>query len=203
MNRKTGMIASLVTLGAVAAFAVGMAAGSEFTSFLASMFIAWGFVPLVCTFEVVGRRESKALGKTAVAFASIYAVLIMLVYFAQLTTVRTTNLGTQAAQLLDYGKFGLFFSYDLLGYAFMALATFCIAFTVELKTKADKWLKGLLLVHGVFAITCVVFPMLGIFSAGATGSSSIGTIILEFWCAYFIPVSILSYVHFRRLARDS
>jgi hypothetical protein len=202
MNRKTGMIASLVTLTAVVAFAVGMVVGSLFTDFLSCLFIAWGFVPMICTFAAVGRKETTALGKTAVAFSVVYAVLIMLVYFAQLTTVRMEVLNTQAAQLLDYGKFGLFFNYDLLGYAFMALATFCIAFAVDTKTKADRWLKGLLFVHGIFAVSCTVFPILGLFSGAPSGSAATGTFILEFWCAYFVPVCVLSFLHFKRLPQD-
>ncbi|SHH55644.1 hypothetical protein SAMN02745823_00279 [Sporobacter termitidis DSM 10068] len=198
MNKKTGMLAALVTLAAVAAFALGMAFGSSFVSFLASMFIAWGFVPLVCAFAAFGGRETSAVSKTAVAFASVYAVLIMLVYFAQLTTVRMGTLAGQAALLLDYANFGLMFNYDLLGYAFMALATFFIAFAVQVKTTADRWLKGLLLAHGVFAVSCVVIPMLGVFGGANAGGALMGTLILEFWCAYFIPVCILSFVHFKR-----
>jgi hypothetical protein len=210
MNRKMGMAASLVTLAAVVAFALSMLFGCDASSYLSSMFIAWGFVPMICAFAAVGRPDAKAAGMTAAAFASVYAVFIMLVYFAQLTTVRLAGLSAEAAQLLDYSKYGLLFNYDLLGYAFMALATFFIALTVEIKTTGDKWLKGLLFIHGIFAVTCVVMPILGIFGgsgsaeavAGGAGADMafIGVLILEFWCAYFTPVCILSFLHFKRLS---
>ena len=64
--------------------------------------------------------------------------------------------------------------------------------------KADRWLKYLLLVHGVFAIGCFVMPMLGLFTAGMAGGDWIGTAILLFWCAYFAPIGVLSIIHFSK-----
>jgi hypothetical protein len=192
------MAASAVTLLGVLGFAVSMVFGFDFGSFLTCIFIALGFVPMICAFAAFVGKEAKAPGYAAMAFAAVYAVLIVIVYFTQLTTVRLSLLSPQAAALLDYGNYGLMFNLDLLGYAFMALATFFIGLTIKAETKADKWLKALLLIHGVFAVTCFVMPMLGIFAPGMTGGDLIGTLVLEFWCAYFTPVCILAYVHFRR-----
>lgn len=196
MNKKLGIIASAVTLLGVIGFALSMLFGAEYLSYLSSMFIAWGFVPMICAFAATGRADTKAAGYTAVAFAAVYAVFIMLVYFTQLTAVRLSVLPPQAEQILDYTKFGLFFSLDLLGYGFMALATFFAALTVMAETQGDKWLRGLLAGHGLFAVACVIMPMLGLFSADTAGADLIGVLILEFWCVYFIPVSILAWRHF-------
>jgi hypothetical protein len=46
MNKKIGMYASLVTLAAVVVFAVSMIVGDSTVSYLASMMIAWGFIPM-------------------------------------------------------------------------------------------------------------------------------------------------------------
>ncbi len=89
---------------------------------------------------------------------------------------------------------GLLFNYDLLGYAVMSLSTFFAGLTVKPQTKTDKWLKYLLMVHGVFFISCLVFPMLGLFKADSP--AWIGVAVLEFWCLYFCPISILSFLHF-------
>lgn len=199
MNRKIGLYSSIITLAAVLGFALSMIIGSDFGSYISSMFIAWGFVPMICSFASYSEKETKALSYTAIAFASVYTVLIMLVYFAQLTAVRLSQLTQQAAQILDYRKFGLFFSYDLLGYAFMALATFFIAFSIHATTKSDKWLKALLMIHGIFAVSCVIIPILGLFNADMKGGDLFGVLVLEVWCAYFAPVCILSYLHFKKL----
>lgn len=197
MNRKMGMISSIVTLTAVLGFALSMILGSDSGSYLSSMFIAWGFVPLICSFAALGGKDTKAVRYTAIAFAAVYTVLIMLVYFAQLTVMRLSYLNEQAAQILDYQNFGLFFSYDLLGYAFMSLATFFIGLSIHASTAADRWLRALLMIHGIFAITCVVMPILGVFKPGMVGGDLTGVFVLEFWCAYFTPICILSYLHFR------
>lgn len=203
MNRKLGMVSSIITLMAVLCFALSMILGNNTGSYIASMFIAWGFVPMICSFASKNEKQTKAFGYTSVAFSAVYAVFIMIVYFAQITTVNSGELTEQAGQLLDYNKFGLFFAYNLLGYAFMALSTFFIAFTISPQNKIDKWLKALLLIHGVFAVSCVIMPMLGIFKPEMAGGDLIGILVLEFWCAYFIPVCILAFIHFKRNRRNN
>ena len=197
MNRKFGMVSSLVTLLAVASFALSMLVNSDAGSYIDSMFIAWGYVPMACAFAARAKEESRAAALTGVAFAAVYGVLIAVVYFAQLTAVRLSPLSQEALSLLDYSRFGLFFSLDLLGYGFMALSTFFLGLTFRPEGRADRWLRGLLMVHGVFAVTCFVFPMLGIFKPGMPGSDLVGVLVLEFWCAYFLPVCVLAYRHFR------
>ena len=56
----------------------------------------------------------SVLGYIAVAFSAVYTTIILLVYFAQLTTVRFNDLTQQAAALLDFQQCGLLFNYDLL-----------------------------------------------------------------------------------------
>ncbi|CFX70469.1 Uncharacterized [Syntrophomonas zehnderi OL-4] len=196
MDKKAGMYAALLTLAGVLGFALSMITASSFGNYLASMLIAWGFVPMICSFAAYSKKGAKAISYTAIAFATVYVTLIMMVYFAQLTTVRLEVLNEQTKRILDYTEFGLFFNYNLLGYAFMALATFFIGWTVNAQKNRDKWLKGLLLAHGIFAFICVI-PLLGVFHPNMQGGEWIGILILELWCLYFTPVCILSYLHFK------
>ncbi len=129
-----------------------MFAGSDTGSYVSSLGISWGFVPMICAFASLSNRKAKAAAYTAIAFAAIYGVLIAVVYFAQITTVRISALSDEANALLNYAQFGLFFNYDLLGYGFMALSTFFVSFTLTPADRGDKWLKWLLCIHGVFAI---------------------------------------------------
>ena len=91
-------------------------------------------------------------------------MLIMLVYFARLTTVNSEQLTEQAAKLIDFSKVGLIFNYDLLDYIIMALATFFIGLSMNAKNKTEKWLKALMMIHGVFFLSCTFMPMTGMFS---------------------------------------
>ena len=202
MNRKISMIAPLVNAIAVTGFALSMLIGSNFGSYLSSIFIAFSFVPMICSYAFYSKKETKLAGIVAIGFAVVYATLISLVYFAQMTTVRTGGLTSQAVSLLDFQQFGLFFNYDLLGYALMALSSFFAGLTICVKSKADKWLKALLLIHGVFFITCFIFPMLGLFTTDMAGAEWISTAVLEFWCVYFIPISVLSFLHFSKCGNE-
>ncbi|MCL2376177.1 MAG: hypothetical protein FWC76_02155 [Defluviitaleaceae bacterium] len=198
MTKKIGKLSAIVNFCAVAAFALCLLTGFLFGSYLTSMFIAFSFVPMICAFAAHSKLEAKAFGNTAMIFGGMYATFILLVYFVQVTTVRIEGLGAQAMSLLDYTNFGMFFNLNLLGYGLMSLSTFFIAFTIDASTKADRWLKNLMMIHGVFAITCFVMPMLGVFYRDVQMSEAVGALILGFWCAYFMPVGILSYNYFKR-----
>ena len=194
MNKKIGMYSSGVNFIAVICFAVSMLFGFDFGSYFFSMFIAFSFVAMICGYAHFAERDVKLAGFVSVAFSIIYATIILFVYFAQLTTVRLNDLTHQAAALLDFQQCGLLFNYDLLGYGVMSLAALFTGLTIKSQTKADKWLKYLLMVHGVFFISCLIVPMLGVFKADQP--TWIGIAVLEFWCLYFCPVSILSFLHF-------
>jgi hypothetical protein len=196
VNRKIGMVGSVITLVSVLAFAISMLFASSFVSYLSSFFISWGFVLMISAFASYGKGETKAAGYAALAFSAVYALLACLVYFTQMTTVRLTALEGQLRDILDYSSMGLFFNLDLLGYAFMALATFLISFTIASGKPAQTWLKGLLMVHGVFAITCVLAPILNTFKQASSADGLSGVAVLLFWCLYFVPVCILAYHYF-------
>ena len=129
MNRRIARTASLVNLTAVVCFALSMLLGFDFGSYFSSMFIAFSFVPMACAFAHFSGEKAKLAGLTAVGFSAVYAAVVLLIYFAQLTTVRMDALTEQAAVLLDFQRFGLLFNYDLLGYGLMALSTFFAGLT--------------------------------------------------------------------------
>lgn len=134
------------------------------------------------------------------AFACLYGVFINLVYFTQLTTVANKTASTEVLKILSYQSLGsLMFNLDLFGYGMMAISTLLIGIAINPKNKSDKWLKALLMIHGIFAPGRVIMPMLNIFNShmGASGDF-IGIIVLLIWCIYFIPIGILSIVHFKK-----
>ncbi len=204
MNHLTGKVGASVTGLAVLAFAVSMIVGlfydTLFVSCFASIFIAAGFIPFICSVYVVCKKaEHRAAGLSGIAFAVVYVTIIFLVYYAECTTVRMNSaLSEETLSIISYGYLGsLFFNYDLLGYAFMGLSTFLISFTVCPQSKGDKVFKWMLGLHGLFFIPCLVVPLFPVFTKG-TGNIA-GTILLEIWCAYFLPVCILGFRYFQRM----
>jgi hypothetical protein len=205
MNKKMGIYSSIFTFLAVFAFLFCMLLGillkndniGKYGSYFSSIFIAIGYISLVCSYLTFTNNENRYTGYIALAFSIIYGSLITIVYFAQLTTIRLYDFSEEIIELLDYSKYGLFFNYNLLGYAFMALSTFFIGIKLETKNKQENMLKYLLCIHGIFAISCFIMPITGIFNPNLSGIDIIGTSILLFWCIYFMPICILSYKYFK------
>ena len=163
------------------------------------MVLPLGYIMMAMGFQYESRESRRVPANIGAAFGVIYAVLVLLVYFAQTTTVRWGNLNEQAARILDFQRGGLLFYYDLLGYGMMALSTFFIGLSISPSSRADKWLKYLMMVHGVFFISCLILPMTGMFAGMADGGAGNGgTTALLCWCAYFLPIGVLSYQHFQK-----
>ena len=197
MNKLIPKIGAAIVTITVFLFAVFLIVDFPFGYYLVCMFLPIGYIIMAAGFHHESPEGQRVSANIGMIFSAIYAVLIFLVYFAQTTTVRLENLNEQAANLLDYGQGGLLFNYDLLGYGMMALSTFFIGLSIKAESKPDKWLKYLMMIHGVFFISCFIMPMTGAFTNMGTGDNgSGGTIALLFWCAYFLPIGILSYRHF-------
>lgn len=198
MDRKIGMIASAVVCISVALFAVFMLLGLSDAAYTVCIFLACGYIAMACVYGSYAAKETQAAKYIGMVFAALYAVFVMAVYYAQVTTVRQYALSEQAEYLLDYERFGLFFAYDLFGYGMLAVSTFFIALTITPQKRETKILKALLLIHGVFCVVCFI-PALGVFSPDMAGGNMIGIAVLEVWCLYFLPISILSYRHFKHI----
>ncbi|MBR3116668.1 MAG: hypothetical protein IKF36_02195 [Bacilli bacterium] len=197
MNKKLGMIGSIINAITVLLFAIFLLIDFKFGYFFVCILLSISFIMMIASLENECTEKNKVAGKIALILAGVYSTLIMIVYFTQCTSVLNDNLSKEALKVLDYSSMGLMFNLDLLGYAIMALSTFFIGLTINVKNKYDKILKYLLLIHGVFFLSCLIMPMTGIF-ANSDGSTSMGGVMaLEIWCLYFLPISILSYIHFK------
>ena len=197
MNRLISRTGAAIVAATVFLFAVCMITGFLFGSYLGCMLLPIGYIMMAAGFQQECPAERRVAANLGMIFAAIYAVLILLVYFAQTTSVRMDGLNEQALRILDYQRGGLLFNYDLLGYGMMALSTFFIGLSIRADCRADSWLKGLMLLHGIFFIACFVMPMTGAFTAMADGNTGNGgTVALLFWCAWFFPIGVLAYRHF-------
>lgn len=204
MNSKIGKYGTLLTGICVFVFAISMILSLisknswTFLSYFSCMFLAIGYVMFACSIYSLNKNnDKKSLGIIGVAFSIIYCVLIFLVYYAQCTTVNlNSSLSNESLSIIDFSKLGsLFFNYDLLGYGIMALSTFFLSFIVDTENNKNKILQKLLRIHGIFFPSCFIVPMFPIFNAN-TGNV-VGTILLEIWCVYFLPICILGYKYFK------
>ena len=197
MNQLISKIGAVIVAVTVFLFAVCLIVDFLFGSYLVCMLLPIGYIMMVAGFHHECREAQRVPANIGLVFSAIYAVLIFLVYFAQTTSVRLEDLNDQAIRILNYQRGGLLFNYDLLGYGMMALSTFFVGLSIKADSRSDKWLKYLMMIHGIFFIGCFVMPMTGVFTSMATGEAgSGGTIALIAWCAYFLPIGILAYRHF-------
>ena len=165
--------------------------------FCVCLILPIGFIMMTAGIQNECEGDRKVAANIGLILAAVYATIIMLVYFAQLTTVNNEQLNEQAAKLLAFDKYGLIFNYDLLGYGVMALSTFFTGLSMKPMNKTDQWLRALLMIHGVFYFSCTFMPMTGMFARISSGGDGIGgRLALVAWCVYFLPVGILSLLHF-------
>ena len=199
MNKIICKIGAAVVTITVFLFAICLIADLPFVSYLVCMFLPLGYIMMAVGFQYESCEERKVSASVGVVIAVIYAVMVLLVYYAQTTSVQLGGLNEQAVRILDFQRGGLLFNYDLLGYGMMALSTLFIGLSITPSSKADKWLKYLMILHGVFFIGCFIMPMTGVFTSmerGETGNG--GTIALLCWCVYFLPIGVFAYKHFQK-----
>ena len=140
-------------------FALFLIINYSMGSFFVCIILPLGFIMMTAGLHNECESDRKVAADTGMVLAGVYCVFIMLVYFTQLTTVKNEPLNEQANNLLSMGKCGLIFNYDLLGHGIMALSTFFTWLSMKAKNKADKWLKALMMIHGVFYFSCTFMPM--------------------------------------------
>jgi len=197
MNKMISKAGSAIVTVTVFLFAIFLIINYSMGSFFVCLILPIGFIIMTAGLHNECESDRKVAAHIGLILAAVYATFIMLVYFAQLTTVNNEQLNEQAAKLLAFDKYGLIFNYDLLGYGVMALSTFFTGLSMKPKNKMDKWLRALLMIHGVFYFSCTFMPITGIFARMSSGGNGIGgRLALVAWCVYFLPIGILSFLHF-------
>lgn len=203
MNRKIGLISSIVMSAAVAIFLICLMialfyknAFTENLSFGVCTVLSWSWVAAACVYSCYADKENLSAAKIGVAVSAIYSAIISVVYFTQLTTVLHKSADENILKVFSFSSAGSWlFNLDLLGYGLLSISTFFVGLTVRAKDKSDKALKLLLLLHGVFFV-CMFVPILPL---PATNQGNGGTIALICWCLFFLPVCVLSALHFKNL----
>jgi len=118
-----------------------------------SLLLGSAFLILTAALHQVAPVERRAFSQAALGFATVYATLISMVYFTQLTLVAPRMAAHDVAGIepflfVPYRTF--LFAVDLLGYSMMSLATLFSAFALPVgpharKARAAMIANGLLL----------------------------------------------------------
>ena len=198
LNKMISKVGSAIVTVTVFLFAVFLMINFSMGSYFVCLILPIGFIMMTAGIQNECEGDHKVAANIGLILAAVYGTFIMLVYFSQLTTVNNEQLNEQAAKLLEFGKFGLIFNYDLLGYGVMALSTFFTGLSMKPKNKVGSWLRTLMMIHGVFYFSCTFMPITGMFVRVSSGGDGIGgRLALVAWCVYFLPIGILSFFHFK------
>ena len=197
LNKMISKVGSAIVTVTVFLFAFFLIIDFSLGGYFVCLILPVGFIMMTAGLHNECECDRKVAANIGLILAAVYGTFIMLVYFSQLTTVNNEQLNEQAAKLLEFDKYGLIFNYDLLGYGVMALSTFFTGLSMKPKNKMDKWLRALMMIHGVFYFSCTFMPITGVFVNMSSGGNGIGgRLALVVWCVYFMPIGILSFLHF-------
>jgi hypothetical protein len=128
---------------------------------LPSLLLASAFVITMAALHSFAPAGKNALSRAALAFATMYATLVSLVYFVQLTLVAPRMVagdmtGIEFLRFVPYRSF--LFAVDLLGYSFMSVSTLLGAFALP-EFRQNRWAKALMAANGLL-LPFVAFQML-------------------------------------------
>jgi hypothetical protein len=140
-----------------------------FWMFLPSELLSVSFVILMCCLYFYAKDEMKLWAMIGLVFGIIYAVLVNIVYFVELSVVIPAILSGQSGkvELLLPGPNSFMISLDALGYAFMSLSTL-FAYKIFKGGVLEKWIGWSMLANGALApviLLALFYPVMMIFGA--------------------------------------
>lgn len=126
---------------------------------LDTLLTAFGLVILMSCVAQAAALKKKVLGFTGLAFTILFAAVVCINRFVQLTIVRQGLLMGDTSGLdrfLPYGPRSIFFALEMLGWGgFLSIAALFIApiFTAR---KLERWIAGLFVTYGVLGTTSLL-----------------------------------------------
>lgn len=178
---------------------------TDMISYIVCFFLAPTFVMMIAGVYFYSDSQNKIWSLIALSFAIMYAVMCTSAYYIQIAVVRTNSLGvsSDAMELFIFKPGSAIFAIDMLGYVFLALSTLVLAplFKDNKKSKLKKALRVMLIIHGLFFISTLIFPVIGFQESASTSQSSdiFGGLALLFWCVLFVPIPIMFAKLFKQL----
>jgi hypothetical protein len=152
---------------------------------------AVGLVILMACIAEAAPAEKKVLGIIGLAFTILFAAVVCINRFVQLTLIRQSFQLNDIAGLdrfLPYGARSVFFALEMLGWGvFLSLAAFSIA-PLFSRGRLERCIAGMFLTYGVLGITSILgyafgspIVMLGFVAWGPILGIAILFVGIRFW----------------------
>lgn len=152
---------------------------------------AIGLVILMAWIAQAARPEKKVLGVIGLAFTILFAAVVCINRFTQLTIIRQGFLLADTAGLdrfLPYGSRSVFFALEMLGWGgFLSLAAFSVA-PLFGAARLERWIAAMFITYGVLGMTSVLgyvlaspIVMVGFLAWGPVLGVGIVLLGFQFW----------------------
>jgi hypothetical protein len=159
-----------------------------------TLLTAIGLVILMACVVEYAVPEKKVLAVTALAFTVLFATVVSMNRFTQLTVIRQSFLLVDTADLdrfLPYGSRSVFFALEMLGWGgFLSLATFFAA-PVFTQGRLACWILVCFTAYGILGITSVLgyafgspIVMVGFLAWGPVLGAAVILLGILFWQNY-------------------
>ena len=106
MNRQIPRIGAAIVCAMVFLFAVCLIVDFSFGAYFVCMLLPLGYIMMAAGFQHEAEEDRKVAANVGLVFSAVYVTLILLVYFAQTTSVRLDGLGDGALRVLDFRRGG-------------------------------------------------------------------------------------------------
>jgi hypothetical protein len=151
------ILAGITSTGALAALEPASTAALE--SGIVTLLTAFGLVILMTCIAEAAPPEKKVLGMLSLAFTILFAAVIGINRFTQLTVVRQSYMAADTAGLdrfLPYGSHSVFFALEMLGWGgFLSAASFSVA-PIFSAGRLERWIAGMFIAYGILGTISVV-----------------------------------------------
>jgi hypothetical protein len=192
MNKKVGMYASIITFLGALCFSINIPLFLLFYNntfrignHLSCIFIALGFIAMICSYVAFIKDENKSVGLISLAFSIIYVIVIVILSIINIGIIpdRYSNLSNEIKDIL--------YNLEILGYTFMAMSSFFIGIKLETKNKKELFLKLLLCFQIVFSIIWFISLVNFVYHENML------LLMFEIWCLYTVLICIFSFLYFK------
>lgn len=196
MNKKIGIISSLVSILSLVLFVVFLTL-NESSSYHASLLtFVFSFIILLSTINGLSVNRSQTASLVAITFSSIALSIFSIVSFTQFTTIRIRSVVEGHSEMLEkvlstQNGDSLFSLFLLLGFLILSLATFFCSFTINKQLVVGKVLFFLMFLQIIFAIVFLIVLLL----------MTQTTIVLIVW-AIVMAITCFTAIFYFKNAKD-
>lgn len=132
--------------------------------FTPSLFLAWSFIVMMISIHYYAPEERKIYSHIGMTFAILYATLVSLVYFVELTVAVPLVLQGQAyPEWLSFSSPAMMVSIDGLGYAFMSIATL-FSSQVFAGIRSKRLIRWAFFANGILAVVILLAVLIPAFT---------------------------------------